>query len=97
MERRIYRILIVISLVLAVYLFTIKDAHSVLFLSITLGLVFFLFSGGIHGLLAHSINPKLKNYTIVYPLIMALFWVFLLMIFIFFVLPVFCPDFVFKG
>ena len=96
MERRIYRILIVISLVLGVYLFTIKDSHSVLFLSVVLGLIFFLFSGGIHGLLAHSINPKLKGYTIAYPLIMGLFWVLLLMILIFFVLPMFCPDFLYK-
>jgi hypothetical protein len=96
MERRIYRILIVISLLLGFYLFTIKDSHSVLFLTLTLGLIFFLFSGGIHGLLAHSINPKLKRYTIAYPLIMALFWVFLLMIAVFFVLPIFCPDFLYK-
>ena len=42
MERRIYRILIVISLLLGFYLFTIKDSHSVLFLTLTLGLIFFL-------------------------------------------------------
>ncbi len=96
MERRIYRILIVISLVLGGYLFTIKGTHSVLFLSITLGFIFFLFSGGLYGLLAHSINPKRKNYTIIYPLIMSLLWVFLLMILIFFVLPIFCPDFLYN-
>jgi len=97
MERRIYRLLIVISFALGVYLFTIKATHSVLFLTVILGLIFFLFSAGVHGLLAHSINPKLKNYTIAYPLIMGLFWCFLLVILVFFVLPLFCPDFVFRG
>ncbi|TYQ00080.1 hypothetical protein C7447_101688 [Tenacibaculum adriaticum] len=97
MERRIYRILIVISLVLGVYLFNIRESHSVLFVSLTLGLIFFLFSAGVHGLLAHSINPKLKNYTIVYPILMGLFWVFLLMILIFFIIPIYCPNFIYKG
>ncbi|KGL62100.1 hypothetical protein [Polaribacter sp. Hel1_85] len=96
MERKIYRIIIVVSLVLGGFLYTIKDAHSVLFISVALGFVFFLFSGGLHGLLAHSINPKLKSYTIAYPLIMGLVWMFLLMILIFFVLPIFCPNFLYK-
>ena len=97
MERRIYRILIVISLALGAYLFTIKATHSVLFITVILGLIFLLFSAGVFGLLSHSINPKLKNYTIAYPLIMGLFWFLLLMILMFFVVPVFCPDFVFMG
>jgi hypothetical protein len=97
MERRIYRILIVVSLALGIYLFNIKEGHSVLFLSISLGLIFFLFSGGIHGLIAHSVTPKLKNYTIFYPLVMGLVWFFLLIILVFFILPMFCPHFVFEG
>jgi len=97
MERRIYRILIVVSLALGFFLFNIKESHSVLFKAIALGIIFFLFSGGIHGLLAHSVTPKLKNYTIVYPLLMGLVWMFLLIILMFFVIPFFCPNFVLLG
>jgi hypothetical protein len=61
MERRIYRIVIVIYLVLGVYVYKIKETHSVLFLSTIFGLINFLFSAGFHGLLAHSITPKLKK------------------------------------
>ncbi len=93
MARRIYRILIVISIGLGVYLFMIKETHSNSFLIIISSLIFLLLSMGIHGLIAHSVNPKLKETTLAYPLLMGLLWVILFLMFVFFIIPVFCSDF----
>ena len=93
MARRIYRILIAISIGLGVYLFMIKETHSNGFLIIISSLIFLLLSMGIHGLIAHSVNPKLKETTFAYPLLMGLLWVILFLMFVFFIIPVFCSDF----
>lgn len=95
MARRIYRILIAISIGLGVLLFMIKETHSKVFLIIISSFMFLLLSMGIHGLLAHSLNPKIKESTLFYPLLMGLLWAILFLIFVFFIVPVFCPDFFF--
>lgn len=58
MARRIYGIVIALALGLGFYLNTIKETRSKIFLIVTAGIIFTLFSMGIHGLTAHSLNPK---------------------------------------
>ncbi|WP_272022964.1 hypothetical protein [Olleya namhaensis] len=93
MARRIYRILIVISLALGYYLFTIKDTHSTTYVVIISSLIFMLLSMGIHGLIAHSLKPDVKGGIILYPILMGVLWAILFFLFVFFILPAFCPDF----
>ncbi|TLP71983.1 hypothetical protein [Maribacter sp. ACAM166] len=93
MARRIYSILIAIALGLGFYLYSIKETHSKIFLIVTAGVIFTFFSMGIHGLIAHSLNPKAKGGILLYPLLMGALWAFMLFLFVFFILPIFCPDF----
>jgi len=95
MARRLYRILIVISIAIWAYLLFTRGEHSNTFLISISFLVFMMFSMGIHGLLAHSVMPKLKEPSLAYPLLMALLWGILLLLFIFFIIPALCPDFFF--
>lgn len=71
----------------------LKGGHTKLFLIILSCLIFLLLSTGIHGLIAHALNPKVKESTMAYPMLMGLLWAVLLLLFIFFIIPVFCPDF----
>jgi len=93
MARRIFRIVIALSIALAIYLFISKDANSKVFSIIMTSLTFLLFSFGIHGLIAHSLNPKSKGNIIVYPILMWALWAILFLLFVFFVIPIYCPDF----
>lgn len=93
MARRIFRIVIVISIALAIYFFISKDDHSKVFLLIMSSFTFLLFSFGIHGLIAHSLHPKSKGNIIVYPILMWALWAVLFLLFVFFVIPIYCPDF----
>ncbi|WP_111707709.1 hypothetical protein [Lutibacter citreus] len=97
MARRIYLILIIISMLLGWYLFMFKETHSTTFLLVITSLIFLLFSAGIHGLLAHSLKPNIKGDIIGYPIVMGIIWAVLFFLFTFFILPVFCSDFSFSG
>lgn len=96
MERRIYQIVIVLSIVLGAYVFMIKETHSKTFLIVITSLVFLLFSAGIHGLLAHTLKPGIKGNIIGYPILMGVLWAVLFFLFVFFILQVFCPDFLYN-
>ena len=96
MARRIYSMLIVITFGLGYYLYHIRDTHSNTFLIVVSGLTFTLLSVGIHGLIAHSLHPKTKGAILSYPLFMGVLWAFLFFLFVFFVLPMYCPDFLIK-
>jgi hypothetical protein len=95
MARRIYRIIIAVSIVLGIYLLMTRVTHSNTFLISIACFVFILFSIGVHGLIAHSLNPKLIENTVFYPLLMGLLWGVLLLLFVFFMIPSLCPDFFF--
>jgi hypothetical protein len=92
MARRIYSILIAISLILGVLLFVIKETYSKNFLIVISSLIFMFFSMGIHGLIAHSLKPSIKGDGIVYPLLMGALWGVLFFLFVFFIIPIFCPG-----
>lgn len=93
MARRIYGIVIAVALGLGFYLNSIKDTHSKIFLIVTAGIIFTLFSIGVHGSIAHSLNPEAKGGILLYPLLMGALWAFMFFLFVFFILPIFCPDF----
>ncbi|WP_339840069.1 hypothetical protein [uncultured Maribacter sp.] len=93
MARRVYSILIAIALGLGFYLFSIKETHSKVFLIVTSAMIFTFLSMGIHGLIAHSLNPKAKGGILLYPLLMGVLWAVLFFLFVFLILPMFCPDF----
>lgn len=93
MARRIYALLTLLSMVLGVSVYMIKESQSKNFLLIITSFVFLLFSAGIHGILAHSFKPDLKGYFIGYPIVMGFIWALLFFLFVFFILPIFCPDF----
>lgn len=93
MAKRIYSILIIVMLGIGFYLFGLRESLSTVFLIIASGTIFTLLSMGIHGIIAHSLNPKAKGGIILYPLLMGALWAFLFFLFVFFILPIFCPDF----
>ncbi|MDV7139815.1 hypothetical protein R3X28_13055 [Maribacter sp. TH_r10] len=93
MFKRVYSILIIVALGLGFYLYGIRETQTNVFLIISSGLIFTFLSMGIHGLIAHSLNPKVKGGIILYPLLMGVLWAFLFFLFVFFILPIFCPDF----
>ena len=94
MSRRIFRIVIAIAIVLWITLFITKESYSKSFLIIAASLTFLAFSFGIHGLIAHSIHPPAtKGELITFPILMWVLWAVMFLLFVFFMLPVFCPDF----
>jgi len=93
MSRRIFRIVIVLAIALGVFLFFGKESYSKNLLIIASSIDFLIFSFGIHGLIAHSLRPKSKGDLITFPLLMWVLWAILFLVFVFFVLPIYCPDF----
>lgn len=94
MSRRVFRIVIVIAIALWILLFIIKESHSKSFLIIVSTLTFLVFSFGIHGLIAHSLRPPAsKGELITFPLLMWVLWAVLFLLFVFLIIPVYCPDF----
>ncbi|MBT8205921.1 MAG: hypothetical protein KJO20_11150 [Eudoraea sp.] len=93
MARRIFRIVIIVSIALAIYLFVVKEEHSKVFSIVMSSITFLLFSFGIHGLIAYSIPPDKKGNIIVYPILMWALWAILFLVFVFVVIPFYCPDF----
>ena len=93
MSRRMFRIVIVIAIALGIYLFVAKESFSKSLLIISLSIDFLILSLGIHGLIAHSLRPKSKGELITFPLLMWVLWAVLFLLFVFFVIPIYCPDF----
>ncbi|REE07727.1 hypothetical protein DFQ09_11157 [Winogradskyella pacifica] len=94
MTRRIYRIVIVIAVVLWICIFIVKDSYSNSFLIIASSLTFLAFSFGIHGLIAYSIHPPSTNGKLItFPLLMWVLWAVMFLVFVFLIIPVYCPDF----
>lgn len=96
MARRIYIVLIALSIGIGVYLFTLKGIRTDIFMVVISSVVFFLFSIGIHGLIAHSLPSKAKGGILLYPLLMGVLWAVLFLLFVFLILPLLCPDFLLR-
>ncbi|WP_298498141.1 hypothetical protein [uncultured Algibacter sp.] len=94
MSRRIFRIVIAIAIVLWIVLFITKESLSKSLLISFATLNFLVFSFGIHGLIAHSIRPpNTKGELITFPLLMWVLWAIMFLLFVFLIIPVYCPDF----
>jgi hypothetical protein len=93
MTRWIFRILIIASILIGIYLYIIRETQSSRLLIIWSSITFLILSFGIHGLIAHSMRPKTKGDLIAYPLLMWILWAVLFFLFVFLVIPVFYPDF----
>lgn len=85
--------MIVISIALGVYFFVAKESFTKSFLIVASSIDFLLFSLGIHGLIAHSFLPKSEGQLITFPLLMWVLWAILFLVFVFLIIPVYCPDF----
>ena len=94
MSRRLFRMVIVIAIAIWIVLFMTKDSLSKNFLIGAATLTFLLFSFGIHGLIAHSIHPPAtEGELITFRLLMWLFWAVMFLVFVFFIIPIYHPDF----
>ena len=94
MSRRIFRIVIAIAIVIWIALFITKDSFSKSLLISVAALTFLVFSFGIHGLIAHSIRPpNTEGELITFPILMWVLWAVMFLLFVFFILPIFCLDF----
>jgi len=93
MSRRIFRIVILVAVALGIYLFISKESFSKSFIIIVSSFDFLILSFGIHGLIAHSLRPKSKGELISFPLLMWVLWAILFLVFVFFIIPIYCPDF----
>jgi hypothetical protein len=93
MARKIYWILLIITVISGIIFYLMKEY---VVSNILLGVLFFLsmlLVSSVHGIIAHSLNPELKGGLIAYPLLMGILFAFLFFICVFFVIPLFCPDF----
>lgn len=96
MSRRIFRIVIAIAIAIWIALFITKDSLSISLLISVATIVFLVFSFGIQGLIAHSIRPPAtKGELITFPFLMWVFWAIMFLVFVFFIIPVFCPNFLY--
>jgi hypothetical protein len=94
MSRRIFRIIIAIAIVIGTALFITKDSFSNSVLISLASLTFLAFSLGIHGLIAHSIHPPVTDEELItFPLLMWVLWAIMFLAFVFFIIPVYCPNF----
>lgn len=94
MSRRIFRIVIVIAIVIWIALYITKDSFSKSILISAATLTFLVFSFGTHGLMAHSIRPPAtKGELITFPILMWVLWAVMFLVFVFLIIPIYCPDF----
>lgn len=93
MSKRIYSLILVLSIIGLLVLYSVRENIGV---NGMLGLLF-LFSmvlvTCIHGIVAHSINPQLKGGLIVYPVLMGVLFALLFFICVFVILPLYYPEF----
>ncbi|MEM5565082.1 hypothetical protein WNY78_08195 [Psychroserpens sp. AS72] len=93
MSRRLFRIVILVAIAIGIYLFISKESFSKSYLIVISSIDFLILSFGIHGLIAHSLSPKSKGELITFPLLMWVLWAILFLVFVFFIIPIYCPDF----
>jgi hypothetical protein len=93
MARRIYWILFFVSIITGVIFYILRNNISANKLLFILFIIFMLLITSVHGTIAHTLNPQLKGGLIAYPILMGILFAVLLFICLFFIMPLFCPDF----
>ena len=89
--------MIAVALVVGIFLFVERESFSARFVILVSSFDFLVLSLGIHGLIAHSLRPATKGSLITYPLLMWVLWAVLFLVFVFALLPLYCPDFLLGG
>ena len=95
MAKKIYSILAVISLSLMIYLTTGPAWLSQKALVWVVTLLYAIIMGCIHGIVAHTLTARQKGGTVFYPLIMGILFGILAFIFLFVILPLVIPGFMY--
>ena len=93
MAKRIYGIILIISIIIGASVFSYKEIIPVSILLVVLFCLFTMFVTSIHGIIAHSLDPHLKGGLIAYPLLMGALFAVLFFICFFFIIPLFLPGF----
>ena len=93
LARRIYLILLVFSVLIGTYFYGIRvEDFDTDFLKYFSLVPFLIFISAVHGLLAHTLTPQVKDRMVAYPLVMGIVYVLLFFIHLFVILPRICPD-----
>ncbi len=91
--RRIYWFTLALSLLVGVYFYGLGpgrfESGFLLYFAVV---PFFLFTGSVHGLIAHTISPTTKTGMMIYPLIMGVLYASLFFIHLFILVPLLCPG-----
>ena len=93
MAKRIYWILLIISIIIGAIVFSYKEIIPIYLLLVVLFCLFTMIVSSIHGIIAHSLDPRLKGGLIAYPLLMGALFAVLFFICFFFIIPLFFPGF----
>lgn len=93
MARRIYWIILILSIVAGVALYFNRESFSQGALLALLFLASTVMVASVHGIIAHSLSLKFKGGLIAYPVMMGVVFAVLFFICVFFILPLFCPNF----
>jgi hypothetical protein len=93
MTRKIYWIILSVSIITGVIVYFLRENIPADSLLIILFLDSMLLITGVHGIIAHILNPQLKGGLIGYPILMGVLFAVLFFICVFLIIPLFCPDF----
>lgn len=93
MAKRIYSIVAIIAIIIIISLILSPQLISISTKFWIVSIVYALFVGSIHGLLAHSVSAKQKDSLVVYPLLMGMLFTALLLVYIYLVMPFVLPGF----
>ena len=94
MSRKFYSITLILSIILGIVLFFAKSEISGNVLLTTLFVISMITVTSVHGIIVHSIDIKKQMHTIKFPLLMGAIFAVIFFIWVFFIMPAFCPDFI---
>jgi hypothetical protein len=94
MSKRIYSIILIISLLLGTILYFIKDQFSGEVMLTILFIVSMVSVASTHGIIAYATNNQNPKDLIKFPLLMGAVFAVMFFIWVFFIIPLFCPDFI---
>ena len=93
-QKRIYWLLIIISLVIGfIFYGSLQEQFSLQFLVFFSGAPFLLFVTGIFGLLWPKLKPEKDEVYIIHALLIGILFIVLFFIHVWLILPRICPDF----
>ena len=94
MSKNIYTILLIVSLLLGGIFYFIKDQFSGDVLLTILFILSMISIASTHGIIAYATDNQNPKDLIKFPLLMGVIFGVLFFIWVFFIFPAFCPDFI---